>query len=73
MPLRFLMAPLFFHFRDVNGLDLDTAYLQAFEAAQEMWREAIRCMEDPRAQQIDDRRSADITIPQSPAKDCTEP
>ena len=57
------MPQYFFNFRDQSefdpdgeGLelpDLDAAYLQAFEAAKEMWGEAIREMRDPRQQQFE--------------------
>jgi len=57
------MPRYFFNFRDQNefdpdeqGLeapDLDAAYLEAFEAAKEMWGEAILEMRDPRQQQFE--------------------
>jgi hypothetical protein len=55
------MPRYFFHFRsaellehDEEGLeipDLDTAYLEAFEAAKEMWIDAIRTMSNNPSQQ----------------------
>jgi uncharacterized protein DUF6894 len=57
------MPQFFFHFRDANGFepdeeglempDLDVAYLEAFEAAKEMWGEAIRTMRNPTRQQFE--------------------
>jgi len=53
----------FFNFRDQSELDpdedglelpdLDAAYLEAFEAAREMWGEAIREMRNPSRQQFE--------------------
>ena len=57
------MPRFFFHFRDAKDLDfdeeglelpdLDTAYLEAFEAAKEMWGEAIRELRNPSREQIE--------------------
>jgi hypothetical protein len=57
------MPRYFFHFRDGTALerdedglemrDLDAAYLEAFEAAKEMWIEGIRNMRNPSRQQIE--------------------
>src|SRR5262245_48899019 len=57
------MPRFFFHFRDAKDLDLDedglelpdldAAYLEAFEAAKEMWGEAIRELRNPSREQIE--------------------
>jgi len=57
------MPQFFFHFGEANGFepdeeglelpDLDAAYLEAFEAAKEMWGEAIRSMRNPSRQQFE--------------------
>jgi hypothetical protein len=57
------MPRYFFHHRDGNVLDrdedglempdLDAAYLEAFEAAKEMWIESIRDMRNPSRQQFE--------------------
>jgi hypothetical protein len=70
------MPRYFFNFRDENGLDLDNeglefsdlhaAYLEAFEAAKEMWVEAIRDLRNPSAQRFeisDDRGETLLVVP----------
>jgi hypothetical protein len=57
------MPRFFFNFRDATDFDrdeeglelpdLDAAYLEAFEAAKEMWGEAIRELRNPGRQQIE--------------------
>ena len=57
------MPQFFFNFRDEHGLDrdgegldlpdLDAAYMEAFEAAKEMWVEAIRDMRNPMRQSFE--------------------
>ena len=57
------MPQFFFNFRDEDGLDrdeegldlpdVDAAYLEAFEAAKEMWIEAIRDMRNPTRQSFE--------------------
>src|SRR5262245_49727323 len=57
------MRRYFFNFRDQNQIepdedglelpDLDAAYLEAFEAAKEMWGEAIRDLRNPSQQQFE--------------------
>ena len=57
------MPQFFFNFRDEDGLnrdreglelpDLDAAYMEAFEAAKEMWIEAIRDMRNPMRQSFE--------------------
>jgi hypothetical protein len=68
------MLRYFFNFRHEGGLDLDDeglelpdlhiAYLEAFEAATEMWVEAIRQMQNPVAHQfeISDERGATLLV-----------
>jgi hypothetical protein len=57
------LPQFFFNFRDENGVDLDregldlpdldAAYMEAFEAAKEMWIEAIRDMRNPMRQSFE--------------------
>jgi hypothetical protein len=68
------MPRYFFNFRNEHGLDFDdeglefsdlhAAYLEAFEAAKEMWCEAIREMRNPSAQQfeISDERGTTLLV-----------
>jgi hypothetical protein len=70
------MPRYFFHFHNGNLLepdddglempDLDAAYLEAFEAAKEMWIEAIRTMHNPsreRFEVADGNGTTLITVP----------
>ena len=70
------MPRYFFHFHDGNVLDhdedglempdLDAAYLEAFEAAKDMWIEAIRTMHNPsreRFEVADDNGTTLLTVP----------
>jgi hypothetical protein len=76
------MLRYFFHFRDGNvvehdedGLempDLDAAYLEAFEAAKEMWIEGIRNMRNPSQQQIEVADSHGGTLLIVPFKEVTD-
>jgi hypothetical protein len=70
------MPRYFFHFHDGNVLDhdenglempdLDAAYLEAFEAAKEMWIEAIRTMHNPSRERFeiaDDNGTTLLAVP----------
>ena len=66
------MPQFFFNFRDESGLDpdregldlpdLDAAYMEAFEAAKEMWIEAIRDMRNPMRQSFEVSDAAGNTL-----------
>lgn len=66
------MPQFFFNFRDEDGLDrdqegldlpdLDAAYMEAFEAAKEMWIEAIRDMRNPMRQSFEVAGAAGNTL-----------
>jgi hypothetical protein len=66
------MPRYFFHHRDGNVLDrdedglemedLDAAYLEAFEAAKEMWIEGIRDMRNPSRQQFEINDADGVTL-----------
>jgi hypothetical protein len=66
------MPQFFFNIRDEDGLDrdqegldlpdLDAAYIEAFEAAKEMWIEAIRDMRNPMRQSFEVADAAGNTL-----------
>jgi DNA anti-recombination protein RmuC len=78
-----VMPRYFFHFRsgkllehDQDGLempDLDTAYLEAFEAAKDMWIDAIRTRGDnPSQQQFEISDADDHTLLIVPLREVLE-